>query len=40
MSNPIITIHNTETHEITERVMTDDEVLTLNPSILTDGDQL
>lgn len=33
MSKPMITIHNTETNEIVEREMTDQEIAELNPVI-------
>ena len=36
MSKPMITIHNTETNEIVEREMTDQEIAELNPVVINE----
>jgi hypothetical protein len=36
MTNPTIKIHDTETNEIVEREMTDQEIADLNPIGITD----
>jgi hypothetical protein len=36
MSKPIIKIHDTETGEVIERVMSDEEIAELNPVVISE----